>query len=61
MSNEDLEEAKPIVVKVAPRTEIFGMIWIAANHFSVKPTKAARILIRAGYLSLVASIKRGEI
>ena len=54
-------ENKPVVVKIVSETEIFGMIWIAADHFSIKPTKAARILIRAGYLALVASIKRGEV
>ncbi len=46
---------KAIYVKLTPGTELFNRVVACAEHLEVKPTKAARILLRAGWAGYAKS------
>ncbi len=46
---------KPIYVKLTPGTELYDKVLMCAGHTQVAPTRAARMLMKAGWLSFVNS------
>jgi len=41
---------KPIHVKLSPGTDLFNQVLLCANYYQVTPTKAARMMMKAGGL-----------
>lgn len=46
---------KAIFIKLTPGTELFNKVVLCSRHFEVKPAKAARLLMRAGWLGYLKS------
>lgn len=46
---------KAIYIKLTPDTDLFNKVVLCADHLEVTPTKAARILMRAGWLGYIKS------
>ncbi len=55
---------KAIYIKLTPGTDLFNKVVLCSRHFEVKPAKAGRLLMRAGWLgyikSKVADMKRSK-
>lgn len=51
----DQDAGKAIYVKLTPGTELYNRVLMCSHHLEVKPTKAARMLMRSGWLSYVNS------
>ncbi len=50
---EDAQKA--IYVKLSPGTELYNRVVMCSQHLEVKPTRAARMLMRSGWLAFVNS------
>jgi len=46
---------KAIYVKLSPGTELFNKVVMCSEHLRVPPTKAARMLLRAGWIGFTKS------
>lgn len=44
-----------IYVKLSRGTELFNQVVVCSEHLEITPTKAARILMRAGWLGYIKS------